>query len=301
MTGYASAEYARSLADVGKPRELACSGGWLLERAITASDAYDAMGCYPFFACRDWSQLARDIETLGSELVSVTIVTDPFAHSDAAALQHAFPDLCRPYKEHLIADLGVATDSIAVHHRRNARRALENLDIDQSREPSPWLDDWCKLYAELVARHEIHGVAAFSRASFAAQLRVPGIVALRAASGDTCVGMTLWYCRGDIAYYHLGAYSSAGYALRASFALFWRARELFSSDNIRWLSLGAGAGAAGDPDDGLTRFKRGWATGTRTVYLCGRILNAERYAALSARRAGSTGNYFPAYRAGESR
>ena len=30
-------------------------------------------------------------------------------------------------------------------------------------------------------------------------------------------------------------------------------------------------------DDGLTRFKSGWATGTRTAYLCGRIMDRHQY------------------------
>jgi hypothetical protein len=47
------------------------------------------------------------------------------------------------------------------------------------------------------------------------------------------------------------------------------------------------------------RFKRGWSTGERTVYLCGRILNRPKYAELSERAVAEPG-YFPAYRKGES-
>ena len=45
------------------------------------------------------------------------------------------------------------------------------------------------------------------------------------------------------------------------------------------------------------RFKRGWATGTRTAHFCGRVLDPERYAQLAGAAATS---YFPAYRAGEA-
>jgi hypothetical protein len=113
--------------------------------------------------------------------------------------------------------------------------------------------------------------------------------------------MLLWYIQGNVGYYHLGAYSEFGYELRASFALFSFAIDYFAADRLRWLNLGAGAGVQGDATDGLSRFKRGWSTETRTVYLCGRIFNRSRYQEIvKAKRIGITG-YFPAYRRGEFR
>ena len=86
----------------------------------------------------------------------------------------------------------------------------------------------------------------------------------------------------------------AGYELGAAYALLWSAIEYFQERGIRWLSLGAGAGADGRESTGLTLFKRGWSTETRPVYLCGRIIDRLRYSELSA-TVGST-DYFPAYR-----
>src|SRR5262249_40272003 len=102
-------------------------------------------------------------------------------------------------------------------------------------------------------------------------------------------------------YYHLGAYSDAGYHLRASYALMRAAIDRFADEGLQWLSLGAGAGARGDTTDGLTRFKQGWANGTRPVYLCGRIFDRERYHALVRARGITRSDYFPAYRSGEFR
>jgi hypothetical protein len=65
---------------------------------------------------------------------------------------------------------------------------------------------------------------------------------------------------------------------------------------LKWLDLGSGSGVRQEPD-GLGRFKNGWATGARTAYFGGRILDRAAYARL-AERAGET-EYFPAYRAGE--
>jgi hypothetical protein len=70
--------------------------------------------------------------------------------------------------------------------------------------------------------------------------------------------------------------------------------EHFAQAGVRWMALGAGAGTENDGSDGLTRFKRGWATETRTVYLCGRIFQQSTYAALVGAQASTS--FFPAYR-----
>jgi hypothetical protein len=192
-----------------------------------------------------------------------------------------------------------AARSVHAHHRRNATRALRSLEVEVVSEPASFLDEWETLYAQLVRRHTIEGIAAFSRASFAGQLRVRGLTVLRASSAGETVGATLWYERGPVAYYHLGAYDERGYELGASFALFAFARDYFADRGLEWLSLGAGAGVAGQGTDGLSRFKRGWATGTRTAYVCGRVLDRERYAELMRGQTAGPAQYFPAYREGE--
>jgi hypothetical protein len=80
--------------------------------------------------------------------------------------------------------------------------------------------------------------------------------------------------------------------------VFASAREYFSQHGCRFLNLGAGAGL-GPSADGLSRFKQGWSTSTRTAYLCGRVLDRDAYDRLvrDSHRGGS--DYFPAYRAGE--
>ena len=296
MSGYATREYAESLAEFGTPMELPASGGWLLERPIGATGLRDAMGCYPLFACRDWRALGDDIEALGGSLVSVALVADPFGGHDPDLLRRTFPDACIPFKEHFVSDLAVPAEHLGTpHHRRNARRALKLVEVEEVACPSGRVGEWAALYDVLSEHHGITGIRRFSRESFASQLRVPGISMLRASRGGETVGATLWYRHGDVAYYHLGAYREEGYSVGASFALFRRAIELFAARGARWLALGAGAGTAASADDGLSRFKRGWATGTRTAWFCGRVLEPRAYAALS----GGAEGYFPAYRRGE--
>jgi hypothetical protein len=162
------------------------------------------------------------------------------------------------------------------------------------------LDEWAALYRNLIERHNITGIAKFSVDAFAKQLSIPGIVAFRASLDDKTVGMLLWYVQNQAGYYHLGAYSPDGYKLNASFALFWTALNYFIKEGLQWLSLGAGAGIQEDPNDGLTRFKRGWSTGTRTAYFCGRIFNKEKYQEIVKSKHIPPTEFFPAYRLDES-
>src|SRR5882724_4409121 len=97
IEGYLHPTYADSLVEFGTPRPLQRCHGWLLQRRIPGSHFQDAMGCYPIFACLDWSQLHADLEDLNNELVSVTLVTDPFGEYDLDYLRLCFPNLVVPF------------------------------------------------------------------------------------------------------------------------------------------------------------------------------------------------------------
>jgi hypothetical protein len=299
MTGYLHPNYAESLSEFGAPLQLPKSGGWLLKRTIGGTDV-DAMGAYPLFACSDWKSLKCDFNQLGKTLVSVVLVTDPFGEYDESLLRDSFGDMVIPFKSHFLTDLGCPPESaICEHHSRNATIGLKQVTVERCEDPFSHLDDWVRLYSVLTQRHQITGIRAFSAASFAGQLRTPGIVCFRALRGLQTVGMILWYVQNSVAYYHLGAYTDEGYQLRASFALFRSALEYFAESGLKYANLGAGAGLGSVADDGLSRFKRGWSTAVRTTYLCGRIFDREEYDRLVRARGVVATNYFPAYRKGE--
>lgn len=258
------------------------------------------MGCYPLFMCEDWSKLNADLAQVGKDLVCLSLVTDPFGEGDIEKLLQWFPDLVKPFKQHFVIDLSRAPETfVDSHHRRNTRKAFSKLAVEKCADPPDVLDDWVDLYRTLIKRHGITGIAAFSRESFAKQLAVPGIVAFRAVHDRSTVGMLLWYEQGKRAYYHLGAYSALGYELRASFALFDYSIKYFAQRELEWLSLGSGAGLGANEESGLGRFKQGWSTGVRTVYFCGRIFDADRYAEILRAQNLVASDYFPAYRQGE--
>ena len=101
--------------------------------------------------------------------------------------------------------------------------------------------------------------------------------------------------QGDVVHSHLAATNAPGYDLNVSYALYWFALETFA-DQAAWINFGAGAGLTSDGTDGLTRFKRGWATETRPTYFCGRIFDRAKYADALAARGLQDNDYFPAYR-----
>jgi hypothetical protein len=299
VTGYLHPKYAESLCEFGEPLHLPKSGGWLLTRQVDGDQA-DAMSAYPLFVCLDWKSLKSDFDQLGKSLVSVVVVTDPFGEYDEALLRDSFGDLATPFKAHYACDLRRPLDgTISKHHLRNACVGLEQVAVERCEDPASHLDDWVNVYSILIQRHQITGIRAFSRNSFAKQLKTPGIVCFRATHHRQTVGMILWYVQNEVAYYHLGAYTDEGYQLRASFALFRKALDYFALSGLNYANLGAGAGLGSSADDGLTRFKRGWSSCVRTAYICGRIFDRPEYDRLVCARGVGATDYFPAYRKGE--
>jgi hypothetical protein len=298
LTGYLHPLYPESLGEFGRPRLMQASGGWILERSIPGYEDRDAMGCYPIFVCRDWGQLSDDLAGVGNDLVSLAIVTDPFGNYTLADLQACFTTVV-PFKEHHVIDLSQSGHGqVSKHHRYYAKKSLERVSVETCANPAQFLDEWVDLYGELIQRHHLKGIQAFSIKAFERQLRVPGLVVLRAVYEGKTVGVHLWYLHGDVAYSHLAAFNSTGYELMASYALYWSALD-YLSGRARWLDLGAGAGTKNDASDGLAQFKRGWAKDTRMVHFCGRILNHEKYKRITEGKEMSATDYFPAYRRGE--
>jgi len=256
------------------------------------------MGPYPLFFCRDWSRLSDDLLALAPDLVSVVLVTDPFLDIDSGSLNHCFNRVVR-FKEHYVVDLDQSPEFfVKASHRVSARRALRKVDVCVCERPSERLDVWLELFANLSRRHDIRGLRAFSRRAFETQLRIPGLVMFEATVDGDAVGLDLWYVQGEVAYGHLAAFSPLGYEVGASYATKWTMLEYFA-DRVGWLDLGGGAGLADAKADGLARFKAGWSTGTRPVYLCGRILQPGAYEDLARVNGGCDTGYFPAYRHGE--
>lgn len=298
-TGYLHAVYAASLAEFGAARELPRSGGWLLERGIPGCESRDAMGCYPLFACQHWEGLHADLDELAGNLVTVVLVTDPFAPVDKAYLDYCF-DFVKPFKCHYVADLTTPLESfVDRHHRYYARKSCREIEVEVCDTPSRYAQEWIGLYDYLVQTHNIRGIRAFSPECFHRQLSIPGMVLVVARQRGQIVGGHLVAIHGNVAYSHLAACSAPGYQVRAAYGIYWTTLDYLAAHGVSYFDLGGAAGLADTPTDGLSLFKHGWSNATRIVYLCGRVFDPSAYARICLRTGRADTQYFPAYRAGE--
>jgi len=298
VLGYANSAYARSLAEFGTPRELPRSGGWILERDIPGTPLRDAMGCYPLLVCRDWTGLRADLEELAARgsLVSLGVVPDLFGAHDPRLLEECFGDVVIPFKEHFVTDMQrPLAESVSRHHRKYARKALQEIECDVVADAPGFLDEWVELHRNLVARHDAKGIRAYSPRAFSVQLAIPGMVVVRARHRGVTVGAQLWFQHQDIAYGHVLAFNQAGYDEGAPYALYWFALEHFMG-KVRWCTMGGVSGTDVALSGGLSQFKRGWATTTRTAYFCGRVFDRAKYDELVLAKGRAPDGFFPAYR-----
>ncbi|MCX6459005.1 MAG: GNAT family N-acetyltransferase [Actinobacteria bacterium] len=297
--GYADPLYAHSLSEFGRPRELPHSGSWILERAVPKASSRDAMGCYPLFVCSNWHGLRRDISDLRGDLLSLVVVSDPFADDARVALAASEPELLRSFKQHYAIDLALPINQIGQgSRRRKAARAAERLDVERATLTPQLAQDWIDLYSELVQRRGIRGIPALTPTALATQLEIPGATIFTASRDGILLAAQVCYPQGDVVHCHLAAASNAGYQLGALPALVWLAVEHYRTTH-RWLNLGGGAGTSENPSDGLSLYKASWATHRREAWLAGFILDRGGYQAAVLRSPTAREAYFPAYRAGE--
>ncbi len=255
------------------------------------------MGCYPLFCCSNWDGLADDIYNKRNDWVSFSIVTDPFHDTNEEKLKTIFNEKVMPFKNHFIVKLQDDWQTfIDKTHFLKARNAIRTIKIERVESPLNFIDVWNGLYTNLINRHQITGITKFSKKAFKGMFETPGLSVYNATLNDEIIGMVLFYEMDEVVYYHLGAYSEMGYKQNASFGIFLRAIKDFSNAGKTYLNLGAGAGLIETANDGLARFKKGWASEERTAWFCGTVFNKELYGELT-KKLDRANSYFPLYRA----
>ncbi|MGA0608292.1 hypothetical protein ACO2Q0_20045 [Phenylobacterium sp. VNQ135] len=288
---YASAAYARVFEDVAEPLWVEAWGAHVLARDIPGGGR-DALGIYPLAPFRPDADLKGGLDWLrGQGLVSIGLVPDPSASPPLAQMQAAF-GLCMPFKTHMLVDHRRPVE-FTKHHRGKIRRAHEKVRTEVV-PLAEHIDDWCGLYGNLIDRHDIHGLSAFSRAAFERLAQVEGLTAVAAFAEGEIVSMHLWVSDPEtkVGYSLLAATSADGYRRSAAYAVNDASLRLLSDLDL--VNLGGGAGLQAD-EDGLTYFKRGFSNDETTAYFCAAILDSARYAELSGGRTTCT-TPFPAYR-----
>ena len=290
---YASAAYAGVFEAAATPLWVPLWRTHVLTRPTPGAEARDAAGCYPLAVLGEDADLTGGLDWLRAlGLTAVGLVPDPLTAPPLAALEAAFP-LCVPFKAHLLVDYGRPV-RFSKHHRYEVKRSLGQVSVEEV-ALADHLAAWARLYGHLAQRHGIGEDAAFTPDTFGRLAKVEGLRSLAAWGAGEVVSMHLWIVDAaqGLGYSLLAASSPEGYGRSAAYAVYDAAIRLFS--DLRLLNLGAGAGLSSAADDGLTRFKRGFANAEVQAVFCGAILDEDRYAALSggARQATTP---FPAYR-----
>lgn len=291
--------YAKAFEEFGEPIHLPNSNGWLLKRQIPGTDFFDAVNLYPLFTCDDWDQLYADIADLSrSDLVSVALVIDPFSTLDSTELRRCFPDLCNHFKDHYISN--ITDNAISKHHRYYAKRAInkENIQVEVVDNPPSYLDAWNELYKNLIKRHHINDLRAFSYNSFRYQLKIPTSLVLAGKLYNEVIAMQIWFIKSNVAYNHLFAMSEIGYKTFTSYALYMESFRVLKK-TVRYLSLGGASGLDNRTETGLDLFKKGWSNTTKPVFFCGKIINQDLYNRITEEKKVKDKTYFPLYRYGE--
>jgi len=289
MHPYADPAYVVALMpEDGKALAVPAWGNAVLVRPI-ANGGYDAAGSYPLMPFAGMSDIPAGLEQLRRHgLVSVSMVPDPLASPDTDRLKRHFGHV-KPFKSHLIIE-AIRAYAPVKHHRERIRRGYRRCRIERG-PLAGWLSDWQQLYAGLVAHRQIKGMADFPSRYFTHLTHIPQLEAFAAFVGEELCGMTLWFAYQGVVYNHLTACNATGYANGAAFALYDAAITHFGDSGV--INLGGGAGTSGGDDGGLFAFKQGFATGTVTAYICGAVLDAKAYEALSHT---PVTDFFPAYR-----
>lgn len=293
--GYSSHKYCNSLAKFGTPLITPLSELCFLKRKIDSTN-FDYIGQYPFVCSRSWKDVSHDInqlrETGGA---SVVFVTDPFSEKYVSQYLSTMT-VARPFKRHFIVDLQKDwKQRLNGKKRYTIRQSLEVQTVKVLEGKRGQGPDFWQLYQELILRHNIQGIQRLSKEIISDQLDIDGAVWVEARVDSRLVGGMIWYIDGDRAYSHLHAQSAEGYRLHTNYALYYSALNHLTALGIETASLGGIAGNKDVNNDGLANFKSLWSSREKYSWLCGEILNREKYDSL-VKANGMSVDYFPGYR-----
>ena len=259
------------------------------------SHARDVVGPYPLAAFRTDSDLRGGLDELtNAGFVTVTAVVDEAISPPIQGFRDAFT-VVRPFKAHYVVDNTLGTYQPSSHHRYEIRKTVRNKIEVCAVSLSDIVDEFSDLYETLVSRHSISTANRFTKVSFEALAQCPGLHTVAAYQRGALISCHLWIRHEMNAWSLLAASNAQGYATNAAYAIYDQSIRHFSDCSI---NIGGIAGNADASDDGLARFKSGFANRTRQSYIAGSVLNHQLYGQLCAVQPGTdTKFYFPQYRA----
>jgi hypothetical protein len=294
---YATERYAQSLLRNGYIVPVPEWGCFVLVRPILGQ-LEDASGPYPITIMAQGADISGGLRRLWAlDLVSVVLVVDDFHRPSIERLAAEF-DFVRPFKTHFLHKPAEGPPRYDKHHRYEVRRARRSVDVAILDLDSK-LEDWMALYSVLSTRHQLSGIHDLPREHHATLAGLGGVTAIGAWADGELAACHIWVHNAGRVHSHLAASSERGYACGAAYAVNDASLKHFAGAEL--VNFGGPAGAADHQDDGLALFKRGFANATARSYVCGKVLNHERYRWLTEQKTvGQDETYFPAYRPSQS-
>ncbi len=292
MHPYATQTYGTSLAHWGEVVQVNAWQNCVIKRPITATH-YDAAGTYPIMPFTKDTNIPAGIDELKQHgFVSLVMVLDDFHRPELDAL-HPYATTLSPFKTHYLYRRSLGELTYDTHHKRALKKAVKSVQVDIA-NLADHVEAWTDLYHQLTTKLQLKGLHAFPLAHHQILASLENVIFLGAWIEDALVAGHIFVRHNNILMSHLVASNAAGYEHRASFALNDFAIRHFTDIDI--INFGGGAGNSVGTDDGLARFKRGFANDTANTYLCGIILDTERYETLSKAHTAHNSSYFPRYR-----
>ncbi len=294
-TGYQHPGYARSFSGNAQIKRLEHSGGWLLRRPVNNQGIEDLCNAYPMFVGDNVTALAVDLAAMDhTQVASIILRSDPF---DDYSITGGLPgfDIVRPFKHHYIASLERPWRSfVRKSSRKVAARVRQQFEFSCVPQPSTRAHTLWQLH-QLMLEKQGANKALWTSEIIAAQLVLPGVTVFEVSDTTQTHAIACFMAVADRVYAHLLGVTEEGRAQNIIHGIYAYALDYFR-DQARYIDFGSNAGLADDPEDGLSCFKQGWCSETRTSYLCGKILNPSLYTELCYQHGVSSATFFPAYR-----
>ena len=295
--GYADPKFAWSYREFGAPVTLERSRATVLLVDESRTGRSDAVAPYPLLSCEFPERIAEDLDQLRDlGAITLTAVLDPLRRVPEPDDRWA---VLRPFKTHLLSRLGAAaldgTDFMpSRHHRREARRARRSVEVEVQKAAEADLDEWMRLWSSIEQRKRPAGMAAASRATYAAQLALAGAVMMWARVEGQPVAAQVVLVTPDVVQVHAAVSDPRGRECRAMFALDNTLLDMFagSTCTIHW----GGVPGRTDATDGLWKYKAGWANDAAPATLLGAVLDPETYVLLGGQLPVDAAAWFPLHR-----
>lgn len=259
---YCSDSYAQALEEPGT--ESLYVAAWDTHVLVRNGEVgfRQAQGTRPYLSLDPGADPGAGLEELRrAGICSFSAITDPMWSPEATPLRRAF-DVCHPFTEHYLIDRE-GEESMRKRHRNRINQARRTCEV-QEVSLADHLDRWLELYGGNVDKRQIP--QPYTSTYFERLATIDGLKTLAVLVDGEIVTMNLWVIHQDTLYFHEGASSVDGRELFAAYAAYAHAIE--TAVDCRFVLLGPRGSMRDDPADGLAAFKRGFANGTVTSYLC---------------------------------